>query len=109
MATVLASPWEGFLIAFLLVFAIYFLYRSTSRFSQSLETQDNPYNTILVVSGARALIIAISFILFALGLFFDSNWPIWLGLGFLAEELIETGIAIYSAFSYKRDVAKDLE
>lgn len=102
MATVLTSPWEGFLIAFLIVFAIYLIYRSTSSYSRSVRSQDNPYNAIFTMNSVRSLIFAFSFICFALGLYLDHNWPIYIGLGFLAEDLIETLVILYSIWTYKQ-------
>ena len=76
------------------------LYRGISRLRAGAAHSDDPRASERVVRGIRGIIIAVALACIAVGLLTDVRWPIWFGIAFLAEELLETGIMLWAL---KRD------
>ncbi|MDH3890181.1 MAG: hypothetical protein OEV49_03785 [candidate division Zixibacteria bacterium] len=78
----------------LLTVAVFFAVRGIVNLRCGLTQTDNPSQTIHVVRGIRGIIITTSVIFIAAGISFSTKWPIYFGLAFLAEELVETTIMV---------------
>jgi hypothetical protein len=72
------------------------LYRAISRVGFGIAHSDDPGASEQVVLGIRGIIISIALGCIAAGLWLDIRWPIWFGIAFLAEELLETGIILWA-------------
>jgi len=82
--------------AALLLLSIPVLYRGISRLAAGVSQPDDPKASEQVVLGIRGIIIAVALACIGAGLWLDVRWPIWFGIAFLAEELLETGIMLWA-------------
>ena len=75
----------------LIVLGAVFGWRAVRHLARALRAPDRDDSSIRLVSGIRALIIAITSVAFALGIVYDSRTTMLIAAVILAEELYETG------------------
>lgn len=61
---------------------------------RALREPGHPDSGIRLVSGIRALIVAVTSVLFALGMLYESRTMLLLAAVILGEELYETGVVL---------------
>lgn len=101
------SLYTGTLNIFLTIvtslLAIISLQFGFSNFRRGITKTEHPHTTIWTIRGIRGFIIALAMLCFAIGLFFKTDWLMYFGLVFLAEEILETSIMVLAAKKQVKD------
>jgi len=96
MTRLFVAPWDVLLPVVLLLAAVYGQVWGIRRLRRGLLHPDHPSQTLWVVEGIRGGIIGLACLSLAAGIRLHVTWPIVVGLIFLGEELLETGIMIFA-------------
>ena len=102
MTRLFLAPWDVVLPAVFLLAAVYGNVWGIRRLRRGLLHPDHPSQTLWVVEGIRGGIIGLACLSLAVGIRLHVTWPIVVGLIFLGEELLETGIMILALRSGAR-------
>src|SRR5438128_2028999 len=90
----LASPLRAAAPDLLLVLAALFAWRGVRLLRRLARARDHRDAPFWLVRGGRGLIVAIACVCISLGLSFEVRGLLYFGLGFLAEEIYETGVVL---------------
>ena len=82
------------LVEGLAVLAAVFGWRAIRHFGRALRDPDDADSGIRLVRGIRALIVAVTSIVFALGIIYESRAMLLIAAVILGEELYETGVLV---------------
>ena len=88
MTAWIIAPWDKILVAGFLLLGVVMLYQGIRNFRLGLLYRQDVSRTELIEREIQGVIISLAMLCFAGGIYFETNWPIWLGLGFIAEELL---------------------
>ncbi len=78
----------------LAVLAAVFGWRAVRHIARALRDPDNADSSIRLVRGIRALIVAATIVVFALGIVYESRPMLLIAAVILGEELYETGVLL---------------
>ncbi len=92
MEFIFEPPANLILAALLSAVAVASAWRGTRLFLKGLRNPDLPSGPLWVVRGIRGWIVALAMSALAGGVLYYEAWPLIIGLIFLGEELLETGV-----------------
>ena len=78
----------------LAVLAAVFGWRAVRHLARALRDPDDAESSIRLVRGVRALIVAVTSVVFALGIVYESRTMLLIAAVILGEELYETGVVL---------------
>ena len=78
----------------LAVLAAVFGWRAVRHLARALRNPDDAESSIRLVRGVRALIVAVTSVVFALGIVYESRTMLLIAAVILGEELYETGVVL---------------
>ena len=78
----------------LAVLAAVFGWRAVRHLARALRNPNDAESSIRLVRGVRALIVAVTSVVFALGIVYESRTMLLIAAVILGEELYETGVVL---------------